>query len=120
MASSLATLLLAEEPKGGQTSSPVRTAIRRRLGHFIGLASLHPMPQVARSRIELLAMNAVRLAEEARGCRVVDVSAQKCVYDDDSDLRKMGVKPWNQVRFQIPEFWAISCVGRLILGNARR
>lgn len=32
----------------------------------------------ARSRIELLAMNAVRRAEEARGCRVVDVSAQKC------------------------------------------
>jgi superfamily II DNA or RNA helicase len=35
----------------------------------------------ARSRIELLAMNAVRQAEEARGCRVVDVSAQKCGWD---------------------------------------
>ncbi|MEI6819339.1 MAG: helicase-related protein [Verrucomicrobiota bacterium] len=35
----------------------------------------------ARSRIELLAMNAVRLAEEGRGCRVVDVSAQKCGWD---------------------------------------
>ena len=35
----------------------------------------------ARSRIERLAMNAVRLAEEARGCRVVDVSAQKCGWD---------------------------------------
>ena len=35
----------------------------------------------ARSRIELLAMNAVRRAEEARGCRVVDVSAQKCGWD---------------------------------------
>ena len=35
----------------------------------------------ARSRIELLAMEAVRLAEEARGCRVVDVSAQKCGWD---------------------------------------
>ncbi|GAA5146361.1 helicase-related protein [Prosthecobacter algae] len=35
----------------------------------------------ARSRIEMLAMNAVRLAEEARGCRVVDVSAQKCGWD---------------------------------------
>jgi hypothetical protein len=34
-----------------------------------------------RSRIEQLAMNAVRLAEEARGCRVVDVSAQKCGWD---------------------------------------
>ena len=35
----------------------------------------------ARSHIEELAMNAVRLAEEARGCRVVDVSAQKCGWD---------------------------------------
>jgi hypothetical protein len=35
----------------------------------------------ARSRIELLAMNAVRRAEELRGCRVVDVSAQKCGWD---------------------------------------
>jgi superfamily II DNA or RNA helicase len=35
----------------------------------------------ARSRIELLAMNAVRRAEEARGFRVVDVSAQKCGWD---------------------------------------
>ena len=35
----------------------------------------------ARSHIEQLAMNTVRLAEEARGCRVVDVSAQKCGWD---------------------------------------
>jgi superfamily II DNA or RNA helicase len=35
----------------------------------------------ARSRIEQLAMDAVRIAEEARGCRVVDVSAQKCGWD---------------------------------------
>ena len=35
----------------------------------------------ARSRIEQLAMNAVCRAEEARGCRVVDVSAQKCGWD---------------------------------------
>ena len=35
----------------------------------------------ARSRIEQLAMNAVRSAEEARGCLVVDVSAQKCGWD---------------------------------------
>ena len=39
-----------------------------------------PDPE-ARSRIEQFAMNAVRLAEEARGCRVVDVSAQKCGWD---------------------------------------
>ena len=35
----------------------------------------------ARSRIEWLAMDAVRQAEEGRGCRVVDVSAQKCGWD---------------------------------------
>jgi len=35
----------------------------------------------ARARIEKLAMDAVRKIEEARGCRVVDVSAQKCGWD---------------------------------------
>ena len=35
----------------------------------------------ARSRIEQIAMKAVRQVEEARGCRVVDVSAQKCGWD---------------------------------------
>ena len=35
----------------------------------------------ARKRIELLAMDAVRRAEEAQGCRVVDVSAAKCGWD---------------------------------------
>jgi superfamily II DNA or RNA helicase len=36
---------------------------------------------VARTRIERLAMDAVRRVEESRGCRVVDVSAQKCGWD---------------------------------------
>ncbi len=35
----------------------------------------------ARSRIEKLAMDAVRRVEESRGCRVMDVSAQKCGWD---------------------------------------
>ncbi len=35
----------------------------------------------ARSRIEQLAMHAVRQSEESRGCRVVDASAQKCGWD---------------------------------------
>lgn len=35
----------------------------------------------ARARIEKIAMDAVRSVEEARGCRVVDVSAQKCGWD---------------------------------------
>jgi Domain of unknown function (DUF3883) len=45
-----------------------------------GLAALSTDPE-ARSRIEQLAMNAVRIAEEVRGCRVVDVSAEKCGWD---------------------------------------
>jgi hypothetical protein len=36
---------------------------------------------LARARIERLAMDAVRQVEEARGCRVVDVSMQKCGWD---------------------------------------
>jgi superfamily II DNA or RNA helicase len=36
---------------------------------------------VARSRIEKLAMDAVREAEEAKGCRVQDVSQAKCGWD---------------------------------------
>lgn len=35
----------------------------------------------ARQRIERIAMDAVRCVEEARGCRVVDVSPQKCGWD---------------------------------------
>jgi hypothetical protein len=35
----------------------------------------------ARARIEHLAMDAVRRFEEARGCRIVDVSADKCGWD---------------------------------------
>jgi superfamily II DNA/RNA helicase len=35
----------------------------------------------ARARIERLAMDAVRRVEEFRGCRVVDVSSQKCGWD---------------------------------------
>lgn len=36
---------------------------------------------IARSRIERLAMDAVKKAEETRGCRVVDVSKDKCGWD---------------------------------------
>ena len=36
---------------------------------------------VARARIEKIAMEAVRRAEEARGCHVVDVSGLKCGWD---------------------------------------
>jgi hypothetical protein len=36
---------------------------------------------VARSRIERIAMDAVRKLEESQGCHVVDVSADKCGWD---------------------------------------
>ena len=36
---------------------------------------------IARSRVERLAMEAVRRAEESRGCHVVDVSKDKCGWD---------------------------------------
>jgi superfamily II DNA or RNA helicase len=57
---------------------------------------------VARARIEKLAMDAVYQAEEARGCRVVNVSRQKCGWDltsyppsvdgKQSDARHIEVK----------------------------
>lgn len=47
---------------------------------------------VARSRIERLAMEAVRQVEEARGCRVVNVSAQKCGWDLTSYPPAVGDK----------------------------
>jgi superfamily II DNA or RNA helicase len=46
----------------------------------------------ARARIESLAMNAVRHAEERRGRRVVDVSAQKCGWDITSYSPAIGEK----------------------------
>lgn len=44
-------------------------------------AAVFAADAAARSRIEQLAMRAVQRAEEARGCRVVDVSADKCGWD---------------------------------------
>jgi SNF2 family DNA or RNA helicase len=55
--------------------------LRRLRGEVTPLGAMFSSDPEARSRIEQLAMNAVRLAEEARGCRVVDVSAQKCGWD---------------------------------------
>lgn len=45
------------------------------------IAATFAADAAARSRIERLAMDAVRRAEEARGCHVVDVSAAKCGWD---------------------------------------
>jgi superfamily II DNA or RNA helicase len=55
--------------------------LRRLRGDVCPMGAMFSADPEARSRIEQLAMNAVRLAEEARGCRVVDVSAQKCGWD---------------------------------------
>ena len=44
-------------------------------------AAVFAADPAARSRIEKLAMDAVRRVEESRGCRVMDVSAQKCGWD---------------------------------------
>lgn len=60
----------------------IPTGLLRRLrGDVPAVGALFSADPAARSRIEQLAMNAVRLAEEARGCCVVDVSAQKCGWD---------------------------------------
>jgi SNF2 family DNA or RNA helicase len=47
---------------------------------------------IARSRIERIAMDAVRRAEESQGCRVVDVSADKCGWDLTSHPPAIGDK----------------------------
>ncbi|HEY6155646.1 MAG TPA: helicase-related protein [Candidatus Udaeobacter sp.] len=44
-------------------------------------AALFSVDPAARARVERIAMEAVRRAEEAKGCRVVDVSAAKCGWD---------------------------------------
>ncbi len=45
------------------------------------VAAIFAADAAARVRIERIAMDAVRRAEEARGCHVVDVSAAKCGWD---------------------------------------
>ena len=66
--------------------------LRRLRGDIPPLGTLFSADPDARSRIEQLAMNAVRVAEEARGCRVVDVSAQRCGWDITSYAPAMDGK----------------------------
>jgi superfamily II DNA or RNA helicase len=66
--------------------------LRTLRGERIPEASTFSADSEARSRIELLAMNAVRQTEEARGYRVVDVSAQKCGWDLTSYAPAVGDK----------------------------
>ena len=63
---------------GGALVIPAGLLRRRRGEPAIDPVSADP---IARSRIERLAMEAVRRAEESCGCVVVDVSAQKCGWD---------------------------------------
>ena len=55
--------------------------LRKLRGEATTTSTTFTADAAARSRIELLAMDAVRIAEEAKGCRVVNVSAQKCGWD---------------------------------------
>lgn len=67
---------------GGALIVPAGLLAQLRAG--AGRAVAPPPPQVdpaVRKRTELLAMAAVRRVEEARGCTVVDVSANKCGWD---------------------------------------
>lgn len=66
---------------GGALVVPVGL-LRRLRGEVPGAgAATFCANAAARSRIERIAMDAVRQAEEARGCTVVDVSALKCGWD---------------------------------------
>jgi hypothetical protein len=65
---------------GGALVVPAGLLRRLRGEEPMGDATFSVDP-AARSRIEHLAMDAVRRIEEARGCRVVDVSALKCGWD---------------------------------------
>ena len=55
--------------------------LRTLQGETASCSSAFSADPAARSRIEQLAMHTVRQSEEARGCHVVDVSAQKCGWD---------------------------------------
>ena len=66
---------------GGALVVPAGLLRKLRGGVAPDVAATFSVDPEARSRIEQLAMNSVRMAEEARGCRVVDVSAQKCGWD---------------------------------------
>jgi superfamily II DNA or RNA helicase len=66
---------------GGALVVPVGLLRRLRGEALDGNGTGFSADSAARTRIEKLAMDAVRRAEEARGYRVVDVSNQKCGWD---------------------------------------
>jgi superfamily II DNA or RNA helicase len=77
---------------GGALVVPVGLLRRLRGESPTEYGSAFSTDPVARARVEKLAMDAVRQAEEARGCRVVDVSAQKCGWDLSSYPAAVGGK----------------------------
>jgi hypothetical protein len=87
---------------GGALIVPAGLIRRLRGGPPVDDPCTFSIDPAARCRIERLAMDAVRHAEEARGCRVVDVSSQKCGWDltsyppiengKQSDARHIEVK----------------------------
>ena len=66
---------------GGALVVPIGLLRRLRGELDDGAAATFAADAAARARIEQLAMAAVRRVEEGRGCRVLDVSAQKCGWD---------------------------------------
>jgi hypothetical protein len=66
---------------GGALVVPAGLLRRRRGEAPVEDGSVFSADPAARARIERLAMDAVRRVQEARGCRVVDVSTQKCGWD---------------------------------------
>jgi superfamily II DNA or RNA helicase len=67
---------------GGALVVPVGLLARRRAGAGITNDPAPPLVDPAvRKRTEMLAMDAVRRVEEGRGCRVIDVSGEKCGWD---------------------------------------
>jgi Domain of unknown function (DUF3883) len=77
---------------GGAFVIPIGLLRRLRGESPMEYGSAFSADPVERARVENLAMDAVRHAEEARGCRVVDVSAQKCGWDLTSYPPAMGGK----------------------------
>jgi hypothetical protein len=67
---------------GGALVVPAGLMRKRRGDELVDpVAATFAVDAAARARIEKAAMEAVRRAEEGRGCRVVDVSADKCGWD---------------------------------------
>jgi SNF2 family DNA or RNA helicase len=65
--------------------------MRKLRGEDVVVAGMSSDP-IARSRIERIAMDAVRKHEESSGCHVVDVSADKCGWDLTSHPPAVGDK----------------------------